>query len=98
MSTNYLEISVRTNSAFATGFITLAPRQVISPTPFAYYAPESVRASSVIGFLPANALPGLAIPYQYRQRRCFITQSSGGYSTVGGGYLNKATRPRLHHR
>jgi len=47
--TNYwLEIGVETNSA--SPFTTLAPRQQLTPAPYAIYA-ESVAASGIIGTL-----------------------------------------------
>src|ERR1022692_2055808 len=57
--TNYwLEIGVETNGA--SPFITLAPRQELTPTPFAIYA-ESVAASGIIGTLTNGQLAHSAV-------------------------------------
>ena len=64
--TNYwLELAVRTNGT--AGFVTLAPRQPVSPTPYAIFANT---ASNLTGILPASQLSG-ALP---------SAQISGTYS------------------
>src|SRR2546426_3483336 len=56
----WLEIGVRTNGSTA-GFTTLAPRQLITATPYAVRAANysgAVAASQVTGTLPASQLSG----------------------------------------
>jgi hypothetical protein len=48
--TNWLEIAVRTNGA--SGFITLAPRQQVTPTPYA------ITAANVSGVIPSGNISG----------------------------------------
>ena len=56
---NWLEIAVRTN---ATGsFLTLAPRQQLTPTPYALYA---ATASNLSGTISAGQLTGALTPAQ----------------------------------
>jgi photosystem II stability/assembly factor-like uncharacterized protein len=57
-SNYWLQIGVRTNGAAS--FVTLAPRQSVTPSPYAIYAPNagSVAAANVMGVLGAAQLPG----------------------------------------
>jgi hypothetical protein len=48
--TNWLEIAVRTNGA--SGFTTLAPRQQVTPTPYA------ITAGNVTGIIPSSSVSG----------------------------------------
>lgn len=90
--TNWLEIGVETNGVNT--FTTLAPRQQLTPTPYAIFAHT---ASNLLGTLPAvqlsgvvstSILPGFQYPY--------VTISGGGgnsavgFATVGGGSGNTA--------
>src|SRR5215831_6225984 len=72
-SNYWLELAVQTNGG--SGFTTLAPRQSITPTPYAIYAPNagnaatattaasasSVSASNIIGKLGLGQLPGAVL-------------------------------------
>ena len=53
--TNWLEIGVETNGA--SPFTTLAPRQQLTPTPYAIYA-ENVSAVGISGTIPPASLGG----------------------------------------
>ncbi len=62
-ASNWLAVAVRTNGA--NNFVTLSPRQQLTPTPYAIYA-ESANAGSLIGTIPAANLsvanlPGVAL-------------------------------------
>lgn len=54
---SWLEIGVRSNGVGA--FIPLAPRQPLTPTPYAVYA-ESASATNLVGTVPAANLSGVA--------------------------------------
>jgi len=54
-TSNWLEIAVSTNGA--NSFTTLAPRQQLTPTPYAIFA-EGVSASGLTGTVPAAAIGG----------------------------------------
>jgi hypothetical protein len=71
-TSNWLEIAVSTSGA--NSYTTLAPRQQITPTPYAIYAPSagtalmavtanSVAAGNISGVIPVAQLPG-ALPWQ----------------------------------
>ena len=55
---NWLEIAVSTNGA--NSFTTLAPRQQLTPTPYAVYA-ESANAANLVGTVPLPQLPGAVL-------------------------------------
>jgi len=52
-ASNWLAVAVSTNGA--NNFVTLSPRQQLTPTPYAIYA-ESANAGSLIGIIPAANL------------------------------------------
>ena len=60
-SGNWLEIAVSTNGA--NGFTTLAPRQQLTPTPYAMYAPNagSVAGSNIVGAITTEKLPASVV-------------------------------------
>lgn len=55
-SARWLEIGVRTNGA--ANFITLAPRQVLTPAPFALFADS---ASNLLGTIPGSQISGSVV-------------------------------------
>ncbi len=57
-ASNWLQIAVSTNGA--NNFITLAPRQQVTPVPYAIYA-ESANAGNLVGTIPAGNLSGVAL-------------------------------------
>jgi hypothetical protein len=57
-ASNWLQIAVSTNGANAFG--NLAPRQQLTPVPYAVYA-ESANATNLVGTIPAGNLSGAAL-------------------------------------
>ena len=57
-TSNWLELAVSTNGANA--FFTLAPRQQLTPTPYAIFA-ESANATNLVGTVPSANLSGVAL-------------------------------------
>ena len=85
--TNWLEIGVETNTANT--FTTLAPRQLITPTPYAIF---STTASNVTGTLPVAQLTG-TIPLAQLPRAVVTNNESGvnisgSFAGNGGGLTN----------
>ena len=82
--TNYwLEIAVQTNGGV--GFTTLAPRQPVTPTPYAIYAEG---ASNVLGTISAGQLSGSVGNNQLANNSVTVTAgtglSGGGNVALGG--------------
>ena len=75
----WLEISVRTNGSG--GFSMLAPRQQITPTPYAIYA-ESASASALTGNIRTSNLSG-----NYNNALTF-TNAGNNFAGNGGGLTN----------
>jgi len=89
-ATNWLQIGVETNSA--SSFTTLAPRQQITPAPYAIFAST---ASSLSGTLPAAQLSGTVGNNQLANNSITINAatglSGGGTVALGGSTtLNNA--------
>ena len=76
--TNWLELAVETNTANT--FTTLAPRQQVTPTPYAIFA---TTASNLSGILPAAQLP----PGVVTNNETGVTVS-GTFTGNGGGLTN----------
>jgi hypothetical protein len=82
-TTYWLEIAVQAHNGG--GFVTLSPRQLITPAPEAIYA-ESVDANGITGSLPATALGGA-----YNNSVSFENSSNsfaGAFVGEGGGLNN----------
>jgi hypothetical protein len=80
-TSRWLEISVRTNGASA--FVTLNPRQLLTPTPYAIFAQTAASLNNGFGNLPSggqSAIGGGAWNY-----------ASGSYATIAGGNSNTNT-------
>ncbi|MGC3960618.1 MAG: hypothetical protein QM813_22605 [Verrucomicrobiota bacterium] len=83
-TSNWLEIAVSTNGAAT--FTTLAPRQQLTPVPYAIRADT---AGSVSGVLPTSVLPGFQPPYHaIGGGQSNTIQTSSPYSVIGGGAQN----------
>jgi hypothetical protein len=72
----WLEIAARTNGAAT--FVTLSPRQSVTPTPYAIYSANAATAGTVSGSVPAGQLTG-TIP---------LAQLPGAAVTNGASSLN----------
>ena len=79
--TNWLQIGVETNGAST--FTTLAPRQQLTPTPYAIYA-ESANATNLSGTLPLAQLPGVVVTNNYAAS----VNLSGSFTGNGSGLTN----------
>ena len=83
----WLEIAARTNGGGT--FTTLAPRQQITPTPFAIFANT---ASNVLGSVPSTQITGTISPAQLSANVITNTQTGvtlgGTFSGNGGGLTN----------
>ena len=83
-SSNWLELAVRTNGAGS--FTTLAPRQQLTPVPYAVTAANlsgTVAASSISGTLPAAQLPASVIT-----NGASGVNVSGSFSGTGSSLTN----------
>src|SRR5208337_2054219 len=76
---NWLEIAVETNPA--SSFTTLAPRQELTPTPYA------ITAENFSGVLPVSELPNFQPPYATIGGGT-ANVAADSYSTVAGGIDN----------
>lgn len=85
----WLEIGVRTNGA--TAFVTLAPRQAITPTPYSIYAAS---ASNVNGSVSASQLTGALslaqLPSSVITNGATNVAVSGAFTGDGSGLTNVA--------
>ena len=77
LSGRWLEIGARTNGAVS--FVTLTPRQQISPTPYAFAA---VNAAALLGNLPASQVQGTLSLAQLPSG--ILTNNQAGVSLSGG--------------
>jgi len=87
---NWLELAVRTNGA--TSFITLAPRQPVTPTPYALYAANagSVAAANLSGTVAWAQLPASVVTNGASISGAF-TGNGAGVTNVNAGTLNGVT-------
>ena len=87
----WLELGVRTNGA--SGFTSLSPRQVLTPTPYAVYAGNAALATSAAGVAATNILGTLAAS---QLSAAVVTNGAGGlnlsgaFSGNGAGLTNLA--------
>jgi len=95
-TSNWLQIAVRTNDTGS--FITLTPRQQITPTPYAIYAPNagaaltagtagsasSVSAANITGTVALTQLPGAVVT----SNNTTSVTLSGAFSGNGAGLTN----------
>lgn len=79
---NWLEIAVETNGG--AGFTTLAPRQRLTPTPYA------VTAENLGGIISDSQLPGFQPPYSTIGGG-YENTNTGSTATIGGGGQNVAS-------
>lgn len=77
-TSNWLAIGVRTNGTGT--FVTLAPRQQVTPTPYAIYSANAGTAATVSGTLGLGQLPGTVITNSEAG-----VNLSGTFSGNGGG-------------
>jgi len=77
---NWLQLAVSTNGA--NNFSTLAPRQQVTPTPYALYA-GSANASNLVGTVPATQLPANVLT-----NGATGVNLSGTFNFTGGGPTN----------
>jgi len=86
--TNWLQIGVETNGAST--FTTLAPRQQLTPTPYAIYA-ESANAAALSGTLPLAQLPGVVVTNNNAANVTLsgsFTGNGSGLTSVNAAALN----------
>ena len=76
----WLEIAARTNGA--TSFTTLAPRQALTPAPYALYAPNAGSAASVSGGVSASQISGTLALAQLPT--VILTNNEKGVNLTGG--------------
>ena len=86
-TSNWLEIAVRTNGA--TAFATLAPRQPITPTPYAFYAGNAGTAGGLSGTLPVSQVSGVVPLAQLPV--AVVTNGQVGNVTLNGSLVLPAT-------
>jgi formylglycine-generating enzyme required for sulfatase activity len=93
---NWLAIAVSTNAANA--YITLAPRQQVTPAPYAIFANTAsnlsgtVSAAQINSVIPSSLLPNFQASANYATIGGGIQNTSrAAYSVVGGGTLNTAS-------
>ena len=79
-ASNWLAIAVSTNGA--NSFSTLAPRQQVTPTPYALYA-GSANASNLVGTIPAMQLPATVVT-----NGASGVNLSGSFTFTGGSSTN----------
>ncbi len=77
----WLEIGVRTNGA--SSFVTLVPRQKVTPTPYALMSLEALQSASLLGTLPASQLPAGVVTNNQSG-----VNLSGSFAGNGGGLTN----------
>jgi len=80
----WLEISVRTNGG-TSDFTVLAPRQALTPAPYALFAPNAASATSLSGSLPAGQLAGTVAAVNLPTNLAYL--NPGGVLTVNGAGL-----------
>src|ERR1019366_9190634 len=86
-TSNWLEIAARTNGA--TAFATLAPRQPITPTPYAFYAGNAGTAGGLSGTLPVSQVSGVVPLAQLPV--AVVTNGQVGNVTLNGSLVLPAT-------
>ena len=87
----WLEIAVRTNGAAT--FSTLAPRQPLHSTPYAYYA-YAVNASSLIGQVTdANLAATFVAPHSFTHPDSSFTGNGSGLTALNASQLTSGSVP-----
>ena len=96
-ASNWLELAVSTNGANA--FFTLAPRQQLTPTPYAIYA-ETANASSLIGtgFFSGNVGIGVTNPVDLLDVATGGVIGNSTTSVAGNDPSNRGTKVSFGYR
>jgi hypothetical protein len=83
----WLEIGVRSNGT-ASAFTTLAPRQAVLPSPYAFWAANASQAVTLSGTVPASGLNGLySNPVNFNNPANSFTGNGAGLSNVNAAAL-----------